>query len=152
MKLNIGSGQYPLEGYVNIDLYEPADIQGDFMEMQFEGVTEAVLSHVLEHLSWRQSKPALRLVRSWMDIGARIVVEVPDMSTIVAMGFTRDTRGAMYGDQSHEGEYHKTGFSDKMLVNDLLECGFGNVQTRRFLSTHPARDGFPCLEATAVAV
>jgi len=150
-KLNLGCGQFPVPGYINVDLFPPADVVGDFTEMQFSAVTEVTMYHVLEHLPWRATKPTLRLVRSWMEPGATILVEVPDMRAILGMGFTRITRGAIYGEQSSDGEFHKTGFTERMLIADLLECGFEDVRTRTFQSTHPAREGFPCLEAVAVA-
>jgi len=54
MKLNLGSGQNPLEGFVNVDKYGTPDLVCDLEAFpwpwQTGSVDEVVISHVLEHL------------------------------------------------------------------------------------------------------
>lgn len=151
MKLNLGSGYYPMDGYHNVDMHHPADTQADFRTLTFTDVEEVVMSHVLEHLPWRETVPTLQLVHSWMRSGGKLVVEVPDMRAIFAMGFSRVTMGYTYGEQSTEGEFHKTGFSAASLAQKLDEGGFRRHVHRAFLSEHVARPGLPCLEFIAFA-
>ena len=56
VRLNIGCGNFPLDGYINLDLKNPkANIQMDFFDFVKEGHTnefdEVLASHVLEHIS-----------------------------------------------------------------------------------------------------
>ena len=150
MRLNLGSGGLPLEGYVNVDMHCEADVKGDIRELTFEGVEEVVMYHLLEHFGLWETRTVLRRVRSWMNPGARITVEVPDMEAIMANpgpSWPSD----VYGAQSHDGEFHKSGFTFGMLAQALIEAGFSDVKTRAFLSTNKNRPGMPCIEATGHA-
>lgn len=150
MRLNLGSGNLPLEGYTNVDLYCDADIRGDVFELEFADVEEVVMFHFLEHLGLWEGREALRRIRSWMRPGAEITVEVPDMEAIMANpgpSWATD----VYGCQAHPGEFHKSGYSAGLLHDTLLLTGFSDVRTRRFLSENTNRVGMPCVEAKARA-
>lgn len=155
MKLNLGCGQYPLEGYTNID-FDPeakADITADFSTLTFEDVEAVEMSHILEHISWQQTEGVLRLIRSWMREGGSIRIEVPNMEYILERAiFDIGAEIAIYGIQSAEGEFHLAGFTRSKLMRQLRENGFEVTGWRQFESTHEMRQGFPCLEVTAVAV
>jgi predicted SAM-dependent methyltransferase len=150
VRLNLGAGGYPLDGFTNIDLFPPADIVGDFMEMSFAELKEVVMIHVLEHISHRNTLATLERVRSWMKPGARLVVEVPDMGMLMAAPRERWLTD-IYGVQTHDGEYHRAGFTFQTLRKAMRAAGFHDVAVRSFLSDHPRRTGFPCLEATGCA-
>jgi hypothetical protein len=152
VKLNIGSGEFPMDGWVNIDLFPPADIVGDVREMEFEGARAVNMDHSLEHFSYHEVAHLLRTIHSWCVSGADIRIEVPDMGEIMRRGDT-DPLGMIYtyGAQSREGEFHLCGFTDASLKGLLEACGFKDVQTRVFLSEHRYRPGMPCLEAIAHA-
>jgi hypothetical protein len=150
IRVNLGCGGYSLDGFTNVDLFPPADIVGDFMEMDFTDLEEVVMIHSLEHLPWVQTPAALARIRSWLASGGVLTIEVPDMETIMAYG-TGDSRWLswVYGVQSHIGEHHQAGFT-KPLLHGLLELqGYTVTSARTFLSTHPMRVGFPCLEVVA---
>lgn len=153
MRLNLGSGDWPLEGYVNVDLYsDNADVNGDFTEMDFEYVEEIEMSHILEHIPWSKMTPTMERVHSWMVPGGAIRIEVPDMQFFIERGvYDLAAQIAFYGIQSAPGEYHMAGFTEATLRQLLAETGFTVRSTRRFFSDHKARPNFPCLEATATA-
>ena len=112
MRLNLGSGQYSAAGWTNVDAFCDADVHGDIRELTFEGVTAVRMSHVLEHVPWRETHALLERVRSWMAPSGMIVVEVPDMEAIMALGTHHPLWFKyVYGDQSHLGEYHLAGFT-----------------------------------------
>lgn len=150
MKLNLGCGQFPLAGYVNVDMVcDEADVKGDFMDLVYEEVEEVAMFHLLEHLPITQAQPALALVRGWLRDGGTVVVEVPNWDLIAAY------RGPFwqeftFGVQSHEGEFHYNGFTVESLVDELNRAGFAVTELRTFASEHPARRGYPCLLAKGV--
>lgn len=154
MKLNIGCGHFPLEGYTNIDAWPgaPANLQLDVFDLQHEvphwvgGFEEVRMDHVLEHFSWHRTGEVLSICRWLLRSGGILHVEVPDMERIMAgetgpVGFVQ----AIYGAQDHAGEYHHTGFVSNTLSHYLSEAGFEHVEVTAFTSDHPMRPGFPCL-------
>lgn len=152
MKLNLGCGAYPLPGYVNIDEHTDCDVRGDVRELEFSDCSEVRMSHLLEHISWRETQPVLSRIRSWMAPKGFLVVEVPDMDAILGRGTVHPLWFKyVYGDQSHLGEYHLAGFTESSLTNSLYEAGWSEVSVRVFESDHRGREGMPCLEATAWA-
>jgi len=150
VKVNLGSGEMPMDGWTNVDQYVPADVMGDFRTLDFHDLDEVYMSHALEHVSWRDVPALLARIRGWMRPGARFKVEVPDMQAIM-----RHTPVEwliyVYGGQAHQGEYHQSGYTAESLGRLLTDAGFANVAVRTFDSTHPYRPGMPCLEATGYA-
>jgi len=147
-RLNLGSGRYPFDGWTNIDSHCDADIQADFRELDFAEVEMIRMSHLLEHISWRETDTVLRLVRGWLRDGGVLALEVPDMEAILALGTAHPLwHKYIYGDQSHPGEYHLAGFTNLTLREALASAGFQRIEVRRFCSEHPGREGMPCLEA-----
>jgi predicted SAM-dependent methyltransferase len=151
-KLNLGCGAYTLPGYVNIDMQPPADVIGDFTEIQFSDVTEIRMSHILEHLPWSRVPEILHNLRLSMVRDAEIIIEVPDMEYIMQRGvYDRFAEIAIYGIQSAPGEYHQAGFTQQSLALKLTDAGFTVSNWRVFLSEHEARPGFPCIEVIGKA-
>jgi hypothetical protein len=83
LKLNLGSGQNPRPGYVNVDLYGEPDVRLDLESFPWPwpdgSVSEIVLIHVLEHLG---ATPAvfIRIMQEMYRVcepGARIEIVVP---------------------------------------------------------------------------
>ncbi len=153
MRLNLGSGDFRLPGWTNVDMYCPADVEGDMRLLDFEGVTEVQMDHSLEHIPWPDVYPLMQRIRSWMVEGGSIRIEVPDMREIMRRGEDDPLWMVyIYGSQSpHIGEIHMSGFCEGNLRALLIAAGFGVYETREFLSEHPYRPGMPCLEARGVA-
>lgn len=152
MKLNLGSGPEPLDGFTNVDLVPPADIVGDFMEMSFEGVEQVEMSHVLEHLPFRRTEEALLRVRSWMEPGGSLRVEVPDCDVLVQMDVADGCwQQWMFGSQGGPGEFHCAGFNHTTLTRALERAGWSVLNWSTFVSGNRWRVGYPCLEAIATA-
>lgn len=87
MKLNLGCGDFPLEGWTNLDIEKRPGVdkvhdlnQGiPFPDNTFD---EVLASHILEHLDDRE-KAVLELWRVCKP-GARVVIKVPKWNTQLA--------------------------------------------------------------------
>lgn len=150
-RINLGCGGYPVEGVLNIDLFPPADLTGDFREMEFEDLDEITMYHLLEHLPWVEAPDILGKLRGWLRPGGRLIIEVPDMKQIMWMGTSNPNWVSwVYGVQINEGERHLGGYTLESLLALVEMCEFEVDSARRFFSDHPMRIGFPCLSVTAV--
>jgi len=152
MRLNLGSGKYPLEGWTNVDAHCEADVQGDIRDLHFHDVEAVNMDHLLEHFSWRETTSILARIHSWMLPGGDLRIEVPDMTQIMERG-TQHPRWFkyVYGDQSTPGEFHLAGFTCGMLVERLQMAGFRLRFIAKNTSRHQGRRGMPCLVARASA-
>jgi hypothetical protein len=59
LRLNLGSGQHPIPGYLNVDIAGEPDLKLDLESLPWpwenDSVSEVVLRHVLEHLGQQTS-------------------------------------------------------------------------------------------------
>ena len=143
MRINLGSGERPLEGWVNVDALPDApgvDVVTDVTEaLPFEsGSADALYaSHLLEHVS---SEDVPRVLAEWRRVlrpGGVLMIAVPDLEVIARMLVERPGWftpphapwvGAIYGGQKDEWDFHKTGFTGPWLAYCLDQAGFGEVE------------------------
>ena len=110
VRLNIGGGNLPLEGYVNVDKYyypgskwpltnapraqewidgkhEGAWIFGDALHLDFPADTfdEVMMSHILEHLSMEEGNHALIEAHRVLKPGGFVTVCLPDLAKACEM-------------------------------------------------------------------
>jgi len=146
VKYNIGSGGDIIEGYVSVDLYANADIKDDITKLttiKDNSVDEVLTTHVLEHLSDKDVFPAMYSIYRILKPGGEWLIEVPDLIWVLKdfmdtpdqnrWGWKLQT---IFGLQCHNGEYHRTGFSDWRLGQMLKEVGFTNIQIETSFSEH----------------
>ena len=150
MRLNLGCGDFPLPGYTNVDLFEPADVVGDFREMTFENVTFVNMAHVLEHIPWTQTEGVLRTIHGWMAPGGQLQITVPDMGQIM-LNPPRDWVRYVYGSQHRPGEAHLAGFTIDSLRHHLGNAGFTSTELFARYSTHQMRTWMPELYSLSLA-
>lgn len=130
MKLNIGSGNVHIEGYLSVDPYAPADLctEATSLPMGDGEVEEIYSSHMLEHLSFDEAAAALLEWRRVLKPGGKITIVVPNLNFVAAAwlhGGDRSYRRQMlFGNQQHEGEFHKNGWTEQDLRDDLCTAGF----------------------------
>jgi hypothetical protein len=139
LKLNIGAGHIPLDGYVNVDMRElpGIDVVATVDELPFEPGTldEIFSSHTLEHFPHEVLRR--QLLPYWSSLlkpGGTLVTIAPDieaMSSDYARGDTSfdDFREVLYGAQEYEGDTHFTGFTPDSFSKLLAEAGYVDVQT-----------------------
>lgn len=153
MRLNLGCGHEPLEGWTNVDLYaEEADVKADISQLSGYDADEIRLSHVLEHFSWRETSAVLERLHGCLKPGGRIDVEVPDMNLITREAMKNpDWIRYLYGSQEHEGEYHRTGFTLVSIQTALVDAGFTILEAHVFRSDNPHRYGMPVIQVVGAA-
>ncbi len=155
IRLNLGCGEDRLEGYINVDAYvETADLRMDIFNLDFEDETvdEVFSSHMLEHLAKYEVPRALAEWRRVLKPGGCLRLSVPDLEWVLKewLATPEEHRWAwrldtIFGLQTHEGEYHKTGFTAARMEQVLTEAGFARARVSWTWS-----HGFRCLWVEAV--
>ncbi len=143
IKVNLGSGQRPIAGFVNVDALSDApgvDVVADISDvLPFEDGSADLIyaAHVLEHFPHEHVPKMLAEWRRVLCEGGQLLVAVPDLETIAEMLVSRPGWfapphspwvGAIYGGQKDEYDFHKTGFNAPWLAYLLNEAGFGDVR------------------------
>lgn len=138
VKLNIGSSIDVIDGYTSVDLFMPADIKDDITTLATiatDSVDEVLTTHVLEHLKNDDVPKAMASVFRVLKPGGRWIIEVPDLNWVLNDFINtpeKDRWGwklqTLFGLQSHDGEYHKTGYSDWRMGQMLKDTGFVRIQ------------------------
>jgi|tagenome__1003787_1003787.scaffolds.fasta_scaffold20921364_2 predicted SAM-dependent methyltransferase len=86
MKVQLGTGNKPLDGYVNCDVRELPGVDKVFeLEKDFpypfdnESVERVFTEETLEHLSWRLQPKIFRELARMLAPGGEVVIHVPDV-------------------------------------------------------------------------
>lgn len=87
LRLNLGSGGYNMEGFINIDQFERVnpDIVANVCDLPYEenSVDEIYCGHLLEHLTWNEGQTALMHWIHMLKPGGEISIVVPDFDKLV---------------------------------------------------------------------
>lgn len=86
MKINLGCGDRPIKGCVNVDLYfDQADRKEDIRTIQFPpGSAELVtMIHVIEHVTRREAVRLCGSIYDWLKPGGRLIIETPDRAKCI---------------------------------------------------------------------
>lgn len=137
LRLNVGSGSFSVEGYVNIDAraLDGVDVVADVAELPFDDGTvgEVYSAHVLEHFPEEELRR--RVLPHWaakLRPGGTVRAIVPDALSMIdafskgALAF-EDLREVTFGGQDYEGDFHFTMFSVESLTALLEGAGFVEV-------------------------
>lgn len=141
-----------------VDLYvkEPHIKNWDAMrlhEVPDGYVTDIYASHLLEHFEHSLVSEVLKLWRIKLAMDGRLTINVPNLLWATRRlnqlenehsveGYYNTYTGEhgvmsiFYGSQSHEGEYHKTGFTPKHLANLLHQATFRSVKVYETEDAH----------------
>jgi predicted SAM-dependent methyltransferase len=140
--INIGCGNHPIDGLINVDKFSPyADIKIDFSQLESafdKNVDHIEAHHVIEHLSFSQVNEFIKIcfnILSNNKIGT-LVITCPDMNKVCKKFLANDVVESpkedripyvwkmIYGSQEHEGMFHRSGFTEKSLESLLRKIGF----------------------------
>jgi hypothetical protein len=137
-RLNIGSGDNPIEGSINIDLYDSrADVMSPATDLPYdENEVDFIQSHhFIEHLTKTESMQAMIEWNRVLKPGGYVFISCPDLiacaqafqnsadTVEVYEGFMR----AIYGDE-RPGMAHKYGYCKQSLKRLLKNAGFNDVE------------------------
>lgn len=161
-KLNLGSGNHIIEeeGWINMDKFVITDSpyfkEGSILDIPLESnsVDYILCDQVLEHLRMADVPIALFNIRRVLKEGGKATIVVPDFEDAVKQWLSADHNGAfnpltyqyysevIYGNQNHDGEYHKTPMCAGYLHAVLNMVGLNNHE----IVFYPAFGKIPDLE------
>ena len=138
LRLNLGCGHIPLDGYVNVDSRElpGVDVLADVRHLPFDPdtVDEIYGAHLLEHFPLDElERVVLPKWRALLRPGGTLRLVVPDSGAMLdeyaAGRFSfDDLRLVTFGDQEYDGDFHFTMFTPESLAELLKVAGFEDVQ------------------------
>lgn len=139
MKLNIGSGENKLEGYINIDFdvrFKP-DLVLDIREglpYKDNEVDEIISTHLIEHIEYPLWLPMFREFQRVLKPEGKLLLEYPEFEIVTRYFLTnhlgkRDFwRAVIYGGQAVKGDYHVTPVVTSLLIQKLALWGFKDLR------------------------
>jgi len=135
VKLDIGCGKSPKSDFTGIDAYVKGKgiVNAEMWSLPFgDGQVEQIYSsHALEHVSKKQVVPTLKEWYRVLKPGGVADIRVPDLEYCCETWLEKQTNDfymdILFGNQNHEGEFHKTGFTISIMTKYLHEAGFTNI-------------------------
>lgn len=125
MKLNLGGGNVPLEGFELVDRCVGKEVYP--LEYPDNSADEIRCSHCLEHFSRRE---AIAAFKDWVRVlkpGGIIKIAVPDMGWIMANPSHPHFEGYIYGGQTDANDFHRSAWSDGKLRELMKQCGLVEI-------------------------
>lgn len=124
MKLNLGSGDTPLDGYVNLDGRRDDSLYP--LNVEDGSCDEIRASHVLEHFSHTEVAAVMKHWVSKLEPGGVLRIAVPDFEKCARDyldGKNFNVMGFVYGGHVDERDHHGCGFDAELLTELMLDCG-----------------------------
>lgn len=123
------------------------------MEVANESCDHIYASHLLEHIAHVEVPYVLDRWHKKLAKGGQLTINVPDLAWAAKQvlrfeakqmlsGLYTDFEGehglqsVVYGTQSHEGEYHKSGYTKTSLEEMLDGCGFKEIKVEEWYDAH----------------
>ena len=128
MRLNLGSGSTPIEGYHNLD----AKTGDSIYPLKHVGCDVIRASHLLEHFGTEES---IQVLLNWIDClkpGGVLKIAVPDFDDLMrrrALGQELNYEGIIMGGQTDELDYHKSLWTTEKLSFLMMEMGLIDIRT-----------------------
>lgn len=117
----------PLPGIDYVcDLYDiEKHVEGKFEEVQ--------LTHALEHFPTKETQKVLGILYNLLEGGGKLYIEVPNFAwhaSLLEEGRERDAVYYAFGGQLNEWDFHKTGFTENILREELIIAGFKDIKVQ----------------------
>lgn len=129
IRLDIGSGEHPLEGFTPID--RKFGVEAFPLAYQTDSVDEIHASHILEHFSYGDVE---RVLQDWVRVlkpGGAIRIAVPDVTKIVAdTSLINDAKWRFYmmGGQTNDDDFHRSCFTSALLRYYMEQAGIVGIE------------------------
>ena len=158
-KLNLGSGVRLFPGYTNVDILDSKHVKGkakyvqsDIRSLPFddESVDQAEMYSVIEHFPFREVTVVLKEVFRVLKPNGKLIIKTDDFDGI-ALDWIRmrmsnfdieqyqSVMETAYGNQQHEGEFHKVCMTPDFLNWALVQSGFSKGVITRLPKHTPIR-------------
>lgn len=140
--LNLGCGLRQRKGFINVDNYVEKSgkakfVKADIRKLPFENdyADYVEMMSVLEHIPFNDVLKVLAEISRVMKPGAELVIQTENFDGI-ALDWARmcmegwnpqeymNVMETVYGNQRHEGEFHKTAFNPRFMDACLRAVGF----------------------------
>ena len=153
VKLNVGCGDWPQKGWVNIDIHDGngqewmPDIVASVLAMPFEnGMFEQVyMGHVMEHLPIEEIAPAMLEVFRVCKPKAKICIVGPDIEKTAVME-PAAMHVNLHGGNRWSGDEHRWHSTTARMVRHLSNAG---VAVQEVPLQQVADDGWPIVSTIA---
>ena len=140
--------------WIRVDAYidDPEIVKAFADKLPYEdnSIDEVFSSHTLEHISKFKIVDTLKEWYRVLKPDGKLTLRVPDLEWCLRWWLNHQTTGwdmdLIFGNQSREGEEHKTGFSRDIMLDYLHEAGF-KVKNFEELDTHSQKTlSFECIK------
>jgi predicted SAM-dependent methyltransferase len=138
LRLNLGCGHIPLDGFINVDMRElpGVDVIAEAGDLPFEPATvsEIASAHLVEHFA--QEDLRRRLLPHWRRLlkpGGILRAVTPDGEAMLA-GLAQGTytfedfRDVLFGGQDYDGDFHMNLFTPETFRRMVEEAGFIGIE------------------------
>lgn len=149
VRLNLGCGQFPLAGFVNVDTSRDAkaDLTADVLDLPYQPgtVDEIYAGHLLEHFPYKDGQRALKYWHSLLREDGLLSVTVPDFDVLCARYLEDPTPEQLrelndvYIYSTCQASPHRYAYSGALLAECLEAAGFTDLE--QMPENHPY---FPC--------
>jgi len=138
LRLNLGCGNFPMKGFINIDQFENVnpDIVSDVTNLPYGPgtVDEIYAGHLLEHFDWEGGQVALRHWWTLLKSGGEIRITVPDFDVLAKKHLENPTVASMremndlYMFSYVQKSPHLYFYSGALLKSAMAEAGFVGLE------------------------
>lgn len=135
MKLVLCANTRQLEGYKHHDILPlpgidyVCDLFDIGKHVEPESCEEIQFTHALEHFPTAETQDVLELIKSLLKPGGKLYLEVPNFAwhaQLVRDGKDKEAVYYAFGGQLDAWDFHKTGFTPRILEEQLQLAGFSH--------------------------
>jgi predicted SAM-dependent methyltransferase len=146
-KLEIGSGDNPLKGYLHQDVYLQKGVVLDFIcnpweiDLPYESLDEVISLATIEHLRFTEVEMTFKHIYNLLNKNGEFLFDVPDMKiwTEYLFNLTHERQhlnpfpekhiwSTIYGWQRWPGDEHKSGWTRESILSLVNNIGFSKIE------------------------